>query len=289
MEDYLNKKEKIKCLCGFDEYSKLFERKDANHNFEIIKCKNCGLVRTFPIPNYTREKYRNYGIDRYIRNKKLAVSFMKMIFKEVRKFKTKGRLLEVGCSLGYFLEIAKNNGFNIRGIELDDRAVNYANNILGKGVVLQSTLEQANFPNNYFDIIVVSHVLEHLIDIPNFLKEIKRILNRQGIIVIASPNFDGLCAKIKKEKWPGLRPDEHVWQLSKNTIIKFLKEEGFVIVHNKTSGLYHNFASVIKDIRDNMRDRGSSKEIVYSILNWLLGKLGMGDNIFIVAANDVKI
>jgi len=289
MESYLNKKEKIKCACGSDEYFKLFERKDANHNFEIIKCKNCGLVRTLPVPDYSEKRYENYGIERYIKNKRLTVSFMKMILKEVVRFKKKGRLLEVGCNLGYFLEIAKNKGFDIGGVELDGKAVNYANNILGRGVVLQSTLEQANFPNNYFDIIVVSHVLEHLINIPNFLKEVKRILNKQGIVVIASPNLDGLCAKIKKEKWPGLRPDEHVWQLSKNTITKFLKEEGFVVIHGKTSGLYHNLASVMKDARDNMRDKGSLKQIVYSVLNWLFGKLGMGDNVFIVAANDIKI
>ncbi|MFH1457041.1 MAG: class I SAM-dependent methyltransferase [Patescibacteria group bacterium] len=279
----------LQCSCGSTNYIKLFERKDKEHNFEILRCVNCKLVRTFPIPDYTIERYREYGIERYVKNKKLVVSFMKIIFNEVKKFKTKGKLLEVGCNLGYFLEIAKNNGFDIRGVELDDKAVNYANDLLGRGIVLRSTLEQANFPNNNFDIIVLSHVLEHLIDIPGFLKEIKRILNKQGIIAIASPNFDGLCVKIKKEKWPGLRPDEHVWQLSKNTIQKLLKKEGFVIIYSKTSGLYHNLASVLKDIRDGMHDKGSFKQIIYSMLNWLLGKLKMGDNVFIVAKNNIKI
>ncbi|MDD5015274.1 MAG: class I SAM-dependent methyltransferase [Atribacterota bacterium] len=274
-----------KCACGFCDYQKLFERKDANHNFEIVKCKNCGLIRTFPVPDYSRARYESYGIEKYLKNKKLVVSFMKMIFKEVRRFKKKGRLLEIGCNLGYFLEVAKNNGFEVRGIDLDKEAVNYANNNLGEGIVLQSTLEEAKFPDAYFDVVVISHVLEHIPDIKKFLKEIKGLLNDKGIVMIASPNLDGFCAKIKKEKWPGLRPDEHVWQLNESTIKKLLKEEGFLVARIKTSGLCHNFASVIKEIKENMREKGPLKQSFYSVLNWLCGKFGTGDNVFVVAIN----
>lgn len=288
MENYLENENMIRCICGSNKYFKLFERKDSNHDFVIFKCERCGLIRTFPVPDHTRERYNDYGIERYLKNKKSVVSFMEMTLKEIRKFKSNGKLLEIGCSLGYFLEIAKNRGFDVIGLELDNNAVDFANNALGKGTVLQSTIEDAKFQSNVFDVVVVSHVLEHVIDPDRFLKEIKRVLKNNGIVIIVSPNSDGLCAKIKKEKWPGLRPEEHVWQLSKSIVVKLLTQEGFTVIHTKTSGLVHNFACAWSDIIKNIRDKGLFRQVVYVLLNWLTGKIGIGDNVFIVAINNIE-
>jgi len=274
---------KLKCLCGSRNYVKLFERKDRGHNFEIIRCQDCGLARTLSPPDDSRERYRHYGINQYLKNSKLVASFMDRIIDEVTRFKKKGKLLEIGCNLGYLLEIAKKKGFWVRGVELDVKAVKYANKLLGRGTVIEGILQEIKFPDRYFDVVVMSHVIEHIVDPLDLFKEIKRMLKNDGIFVVVAPNFDSFCAKIKKEKWPGLQPKEHVWQFGIVTLKELLKRGGFEVVRIKTSGLHHSLASAIKSIKENARDNGSPKHIIYSLLNWLLGKFNQGDNMFITA------
>lgn len=272
-----------RCLCGSANYTKLFERKDKEHSFEILRCINCGVARTIPVPDFSKERYKNYGIVQYLNNEKLARSFMNRIIKEITRFKKRGKLLEIGCNVGFLLETAKEKGFEIKGIELTGEAVEYANRLLGEEVVKMVTIEEAKFSDNYFDVVVMSHVLEHINNPINLLRETNRILKSDGIVTIVGPNFEGFCAKIKREKWSGLQPDEHVWQFGITTLKALLEKEGFRVARIKTSGLYHNLASVTKNIKDNMHDKGSPKHIIYSLLNWLSGKFNHGDNMFIIA------
>lgn len=273
----------IKCVCGSHQYIKFFERKDREHNFEIIKCRDCGLARTIPIPDSSKQRYKYYGIDRYSKNRKIVSSLMEKILKQVFKFKKRGKLLEIGCSVGYLLRLAKNKGFEIQGIELDVKAMEYANKLLGKGTVINTTLQEAKFPDKHFDVVVMSHVLEHISNPGNLLREIKRILKNNGIMVISAPNLDGFWVKIKKEKWPGLRPKEHIWQFGITSLRELLEKQGFKVKRIRTWGLYYSLYSVIKSIRENIHDKGSAKHIIYSLLNWLVGKFGFGDNMFVIA------
>lgn len=222
----------IKCICGSDKYNTQINGSD----FTIIKCMKCGLSRTYPVPKLNELYSGEDDIQYYVKNKKLFTSFMKKVVKEVQIFSKRGRLLEIGCSVGYLLEIAKKEGYAICGVELNSAAVKYANNMLG-GVVKNKTLNAANFDAESFDIIVMNHVLEHILDIPEFLNEVHRVLKADGVFVISVPNFGSLIAWIQKENWYGLAPNQHVWQFTSKTLTSIL-EPKFRVVRVRTNNLH---------------------------------------------------
>jgi len=275
MGSYIKNLEDLPCWCGNHSYHVLI--RPPRQNFEILRCSQCGLARTFPLPDFSKERYADYKIDVYLKNKKLFLSFMKKILKEVLMFKTKGHLLEIGSGVGYFLELAKNQGFEIQGLELSKKAVQETNKNLGKGVAKNYLLKEAGFSFEYFDIIVMNHVLEHILDLKNLLDEISRILKKDGILVIGSPNFGGFFAKIKGRKWSGLRPNEHIWQFEPSTIIKILEFENFQVIRSKKKAA-HNIRSVF-----TFSKKFSLKILLSNALNWFLGTVGFGDNMFIIA------
>ncbi len=222
-----------KCICGSIKYDTII----SNNDFKIIMCTKCNLSRTYP-PCELNELYSGKEhIQHYVKNKKLFLSFMKKIFKEVQIFKKGGKLLEIGCSVGYLLEIAKKEDFEVYGIELNSAAVEFANNMLGENVVKNKTLKEANFDDNFFDVVVMNHVLEHIPDIPEFLNEAHRILKIGGILVISVPNFGSLIARIQKEKWHGLVPAQHMWQFTPKTLSNLL-EPKFSVLRITTNNLH---------------------------------------------------
>jgi len=275
MRDYIKHLKDLCCWCGNHSYEVLI--KGPRRDFEILRCSQCGLARTFPLPDFSKERYVNYKMDFYLKNKKLFLSFMKEVLREVLRFKKRGRLLEIGSGVGYFLELAKGRGFKIQGLELSKKAIQIINRNLGEGVVKNCLLSEANFSSEYFDVVVINHVLEHILDLKPLLVEIRRILKKDGVLVIGSPNFNGVFAKLRASKWPGLQPDEHIWQFEPRTIIEILESENFQVIRLKKKAS-QNLQSAFTFPR-----RFSLKIFLSNILNWCLGLVGFGDNMFVIA------
>jgi SAM-dependent methyltransferase len=126
----------------------------------------------------------------------------------------------------------------------------------------------------------MNHVLEHIMDLKNILFNIKRVLKKDGIIFIGTPNFDGFFRKITGRRWLGLRPKEHVWQFEPKTITKVLNSAGFKVLKIEKNAS-HNLVSLFV-----FRDGFSWKEFLMNILNWLFGLMGFGDNLFIIATQN---
>lgn len=117
------------------------------------------------------------------------------------------RLLDVGCSSGAFLLNAKRFGFKVEGVEPAVKAAQTANGLNLK--VHSGYLEAINFPDNTFDCITLFEVIEHLINPSDLLKECRRILKPDGIIMISTGNTDSWTVNILKEKWEYFDLDKH--------------------------------------------------------------------------------
>jgi 2-polyprenyl-3-methyl-5-hydroxy-6-metoxy-1,4-benzoquinol methylase len=110
-------------------------------------------------------------------------------------------LLDVGCSSGSLLKVAKKIGFDVQGVETAEQAVQTARNQGFK--VFQGKLEEAKFENESFDLIILFELIEHIKDPKDLLYECFRILKRGGIVVLNTPNQDSWTASFMKEKWGG--------------------------------------------------------------------------------------
>ena len=78
-----------------------------------------------------------------------------------------------------------------------------------------------------FDVVVLNHVLEHVENLQSLFAEVRRLLKKDGLLVIGVPNIGSLMASIKGDRWASLRPEEHIWHFTPTTLRLLVNEAGF--------------------------------------------------------------
>jgi len=140
-----------------------------------------------------------------------------------------GRLLDVGCSSGYFLRRARERRWAVTGIDLDQRAVDYARAELGLDVRC-ATLESAGFAPASFDLVTLWGVLEHFPDPACQLRFIRAILRDGGRLVVGVPNVRSLnqmVARLSRDDWDMLLEPGHLHHFNADTLTRLIKPAGF--------------------------------------------------------------
>lgn len=212
----------MNCLCGNKDYLVYYNL----DKFKIVKCKKCNLMRTLrtnrsQLDNklYSSQDYNLWYLSQ---KEKFSKRFKKFLDQYQNK---RGKVLDIGCSYGFFLEEAKAKGWDTYGIEI---ASVTAKESKKRGLnILNCNLKKAKFQKNFFDLITLWDVLEHLKNPLKVLRECKRILKKDGVLFIQSPNMNSFMSKFQREYWEWLMPNEHLWHFSPKTLRKILKEAGF--------------------------------------------------------------
>ena len=138
---------------------------------------------------------------------------------------TKGRILDIGAGVGDFLSVCKNDGWQTVGIEPSEKAKNIAKS---KGVSFVEHLSELE--NHSFDIITMWHVLEHVPNLEEQIKELKRLIKPNGTIIIAVPNFNSFDANYYGKYWAAFDVPIHLWHFSKTAIKKLFSKENLELV-----------------------------------------------------------
>ena len=154
--------------------------------------------------------------------------------KHIEKHRQSGRLLDVGCGDGSFLGLAQQNGWIVSGTECSDYAAKFVGEKLGIPVFC-GELGTAGYPGDFFDVVTMWHVLEHVTDPRGYLREIHRILKPSGLLVLAVPIVDDLAMQaayrfIKRKKMRLFSPTDrevHLYHFSPKTISAYLEETDF--------------------------------------------------------------
>jgi SAM-dependent methyltransferase len=156
--------------------------------------------------------------------------------RSVTRQKRNGRLLDVGCASGVFLNhFRQQPGWNVFGVEINPEAAAYARNQYHLNVTT-GTVEQASFPEGHFDAVTLWDVLEHFHDPVASLREIRRILKPDGILVFRVPNGASWDAKIFGRYWVGLEAPRHLYIYDPPTINSLLRKTGFNRLSLTTQG-----------------------------------------------------
>lgn len=138
-----------------------------------------------------------------------------------------GRLLDIGCGLGFFLSGVEDN-WERHGTELSEFAAERAGQW---GTIHVGELSDIAFPDGHFDAVVCHHVIEHVPEPAVFLKEIYRILKSGGALVLGTPDFDSGCARRFGDRYRMLHDPTHVSLFSADSMRRFLRDNGFDIRH----------------------------------------------------------
>lgn len=197
----------------------------------IVECKHCKLQALYPRPNqkelYSKDYYQGKADYSYIderENKKFASYVWKARVRNIKKFVREGNFLDIGSSFGGFLESAREEGFQIQGVEISKYAARYANE---NGIpTFNGSLAEAKFPSAHFSVITMVEVIEHIENPSLFFKELTRILKPGGLLLLQTANFDGWQAKEEGSQYHYYMPG-HVFYYSDRILKNILTNLNF--------------------------------------------------------------
>jgi SAM-dependent methyltransferase len=118
-----------------------------------------------------------------------------------------GKLLDIGCASGLFLDQAARSGWDVFGVEPNPGLSSKAAGRVGRNRIYGATLEEANLDSGSFDAITMWDILEHVADLPRFLQLCARLLKPEGRILAKVPDLDSLQARLMGARWPLLLPE----------------------------------------------------------------------------------
>jgi len=266
----------ILCPCGNFEYKRSWYDPLEKTIF-ILRCTRCGLARTFPIPlsGAGLEDYYEGRHDHRERSDNEAVwlSFFKRTLNIIKKYKSSGSLIDVGCNLGFFVSIAREQDFQAEGVDMSAEAIAFGTQKykLPEDILHHGTLKDLSLPDNTYDVITYLHCFEHL-EFPNEeMKEASRLLKSDGILVIEVPRYYSAWRLLLGRRWYGFSPFQHIWQCGKRGVCNLLLRNDFEILKAYTRiSMHHEVDFSLKGLF----------KICIHALAWLSGT---GDNLIIVA------
>ncbi len=157
----------------------------------------------------------------------------------------RGRLLDVGCGHGVSAAMLLRQGWDVQGLDFSEAAVGQARTLLGDRVCV-GDLQTVRYPDRAFDVVLMSHSLEHMYHLHQMLAEVHRILDDRGLLVIAVPNAGGWEARLFGRWWVNWDPPRHLYHFTKVTLVRLLNRTGFRIVKVRTGVTAVHFMSSLE-------------------------------------------
>lgn len=231
-------------VCASTGIAKIITAKDytvSNEEFEIFHCANCQLRFTQDTPDAAAiGKY--YKSEDYISHTDTSKGLINRIYQLVRKISnrqkrkliervtgiTDGNLLDIGSGTGYFAAEMKNAGWQVTGLEPDADARKIAEEV--NKTNLASTDIFFQLPANNFDVITLWHVLEHVHDLKNYVRQCKVLLKENGKMFVAVPDYNSYDAEIYKEFWAAYDVPRHLYHFSVSSMQHLMESEGMKIL-----------------------------------------------------------
>lgn len=210
----------------------------TGETFQLTRCNNCGFLFTNPRPKKT-DLARYYQSEDYFshsKKKKGLISFLYdsvkkyalyQKFRLISKYKKRGSILDVGCATGEFLHHFKNRGWKTLGIEPAEQPRKFA--IDNYSLKVKSEESITVLKDESFDVITMWHVLEHVPELNQRMKEIRRLLKPDGLLLIALPNYLSWDGQHYKNFWAGYDVPRHLYHFTPDTISLLLEKFHFSV------------------------------------------------------------
>jgi len=245
-------------LCGSIQTKTVFEAGVAQLS-RVVECNHCGLMYASPraklpdqdeIANYDPEFTKNTrenSRDRY-EKEELQVRDYEDTRAYLRSAHAKrGRLLEIGCSMGFLLAKFREDGWDVEGIEPNKGYCEFVKEY--HGIQASPTiLEEANWPDESVDVVVMLHVIEHVPDPLQTLEAIFRVLKPGGSLVIETPRYDSLMFKLMRHRERSVSCDGHIYFFTTNTLRQLCLKAGFQFKFVRYVGRSLNLARLLWNV-----------------------------------------
>ncbi len=201
----------------------------------LVQCKDCSFVFAGRIPTIPEllAHYGTYGRNDYL--SPITVKRYQEILDFLEPYRKTNNLIDVGCGIGHFLEVAKQRGWNVYGTEFTDEAIKICQD---KGITMhQGVLNHENYNDIQFDVIVSFEVLEHINNPQEELENFNKILRTGGAVYLTTPNFGSVSKLLLKEKWTIIEYPEHLCYYTPKTLNHVFSLKGFQKKWIQTTGI----------------------------------------------------
>jgi len=263
------------CTIGEDSASKDWSAFACTHNgygkhHTIVQCRQCGLVYANPRLNQhdVLDTYQAVEDPLYLEEREGRVLTFEHHLAPLERIAGPpgGRpLLDVGCHVGVFVEIAARHGWEAWGVEPSRWAVERAQE---RGLhVVQGTLGTEDLPEAYFDVVTMWDVIEHLLDPHRTLERVHRLLKPGGLVVVHTIDIGSPFARLMGSRWPWLM-EMHVYYFSRRTLRAMLEQCGFRVLSDRPQGRYLRLGYLTNRI-------SVLAPLVGRPAEWLVTKLGL--------------
>ena len=201
----------------------------------LVRCRDCGLVFAGRDPS-EEELARNYGeYSREDADSPLTRQRYRELLDRFEPYRRTGRILDMGCGIGYFLEEAERRGWEAHGSEFEPRAVEI---VRGKGLrCLQAPLRAGSLEPGSFDVITAFEVVEHLREPRAEAATIAAALRPGGLFYCTTPNFGSLSRRLLRARWRVIAYPEHLSYFTPSTLRSWLARSGLAAVRLQTTGI----------------------------------------------------
>ena len=223
--------------CEAHSFSTYLTVKDhflSKEDFKLELCDSCSLLFTNPRPSieHIGDYYKS---EEYVSHSSTKKGFVNKVYGWVRSYTLKKkisllkqltmgkRLLDIGAGTGHFLAKAKESGYVVLGLEPDEDARRVA--MSENGIELKD-LGLLHDLNESFDIVSMWHVLEHVYNLQTDLEKIVSLVDQNGVLIIAVPNYTSFDAQYYKEYWAAYDVPRHLYHFSPKSIIPLVESKG---------------------------------------------------------------
>lgn len=247
----------------------------------IVKCRRCGLVYQNPIPSSGEiiDAYDGVVDQRYEQERSGRIETFSRDLGMLHRHQKGGKLVDVGCHLGLFLEVARANGWDVAGVEPSRWSVERARE---RGLnVLHGTLESVPFRDESFDVVTMWDVIEHLVDPLTELKRMHRILKPNGLLAISTMDVDALFPRLARRRWPWFM-QMHLVYFSRRTLHNMLTKAGFRVVEMAPHRRVVRLSYLVSRVEPYCRP-------AYRVLDRLVRLTGQGDRLVAVDLGDIFV
>ncbi|MCB0754155.1 MAG: class I SAM-dependent methyltransferase [Flavobacteriales bacterium] len=257
----------------------------------MCKCGSCGFVFCQPIPtqNELNAVYEGYGRNDYL--SELTIQAYERVLDTFEPYRKTNKLIDVGCGIGYFLEVAKRRGWEIYGTEFTEEAVKICEK---KGASMQlGVLNPSNYEAESFDVVCSFEVIEHINNPLEELGNFNKLLRKGGLVYCTTPNFNAVERYQLGADWNVLGYPEHLSYYNPKTLKCVFSETGFKtkkvlatgvsITRIKKSQGKSDQATISKTSDDEkLRNQIAGNPLLglaKDIINWKLTLFGVGNSL----------
>jgi 2-polyprenyl-3-methyl-5-hydroxy-6-metoxy-1,4-benzoquinol methylase len=195
-----------------------------------------GTIFQSPLPtiaemtSYVDQAYASGAYRRYAEARDLKIATARQRVARIKAVARGRRLLDVGCSCGFFLEAAADGGLDVSGVEISSAAISMARADIRARIVHGDVNVLIGRSERRFDIVTAFDIIEHTYDPARFLREIRAILEPGGLLVVSTPDTGHPLRRLMGRSWPMLQPLQHTVLFSRKGIAELLQAVGFRVI-----------------------------------------------------------